>query len=132
MAATQQEIEAQEKREAADGSQPTLSGVIEGRIVHYVLTEGDAEEINRRRTTRGAIADRIAGDKWPIGAQAHIGNRAEAGQHCAAIIVRFWGDPNSGTSNLQVLLDGNDTYWATSRHAGDPTEQGAWHFPERA
>lgn len=91
-------------------------GVVEGRIVHYILSEDDAQQINRRRTTGTPIL--------------HVGNMAQTGDHCAAIIVRFWGDQVSGTSNLQVFLDGNDVYWATSRAIGEGP--GTWHWPERA
>lgn len=95
-----------------------------GRIVHYKLSEHDAEAINRRR------ADYSASGPANTGFQAHVGNRAEAGQVYPATIVRIF-DPegDSGTSNLQVALDGNDTYWATSRKTGD--EEGAWSWPPR-
>ncbi|MGW4403445.1 hypothetical protein ACWEJ6_05415 [Nonomuraea sp. NPDC004702] len=38
----------------------------------------------------------------------------------------------SGTAhaNLQVHLDGNDTYWVTSRIEGG--QPGTWHWPPRA
>ncbi|GAA4560510.1 hypothetical protein [Planotetraspora kaengkrachanensis] len=35
----------------------------------------------------------------------------------------------NGVCNLQVLLDGNDAYWATSRTEGD--EPGRWSWPPR-
>lgn len=116
-----------------------------GRTVHYTLNEQDAAEINRRRTTGQSIANRlrwsvvgkhegaIPADSsdgsvraWPAGAQAHIGNNAEAGQVYPAVSVRVW---TPGMANLQVLLDGNDVYWATSRHEG--TEPGTWAWPPR-
>ncbi len=96
-----------------------------GRIVHYVLSAQDAEQINRRRTTGPAIAERIPSGAWPVGAQAHIGNAAREGQHVAAIVVA----PNSDTCNLQCFLDGNDAFWALSAREG--TEPGTWHWPER-
>jgi hypothetical protein len=109
-----------------------------GRTVHYTLNAQDAIEINRRRTTGREIADRIQSKivnpqggsdvvAWPVGAQAHIGNNAEAGQVYPAVSVRVW---SPGMANLQVLLDGNDVYWATSRHEG--TEPGTWAWPPRA
>jgi hypothetical protein len=79
-------------------------------MVLYTLSEADAAKINARRD-----ADR------------NSGNRVEAGQDCAAIVVAAWGN---SSANLQVLLDGTDTYWATSRSEGD--EQGHWHWPPRA
>lgn len=96
-----------------------------GRIVHYKLSAHDAEAINRRRAEVGAAPPANTGF------QAHVGNTAQAGQVFPATIVRVF-DPegDTGTSNLQVSLDGNDVYWATSRKAGD--EEGAWSWPPRA
>lgn len=91
-----------------------------GRIVHYKLNGADAEAINRRRSDFKAA---VSGNSGHIG---HVGNSAEAGQVYPATVVRTWGYP---TVNLQVLLDGNDTYWATSR--GEGGSDGQWHWPER-
>jgi hypothetical protein len=98
--------------------QPTI-----GRIVHYTLTEQDAEQINRRRED---FTNRPSGPGHE-GFQAHVGNRAEAGQTFPAEVVRCFGD----AVNLQVSLDGTDTYWATSRTEGEPNEQGRWIWPPR-
>lgn len=97
-----------------------------GRIVHYKVAAGDAEQINRRRADaeRNMAGHRDRAD----GSQVHVGNRVVEGDVYPATIVRVF-DPSSTTSNLQVLLDGNDTYWATSRQAGDGP--GTWHWPER-
>lgn len=84
--------------------QPTI-----GRIVHYTLNEHDAKVINARRV-----------------AYSNIGNSVQAGADCAAIVVAAWGN---SSANLQVLLDGEDSYWATSRSEGD--DQGHWHWPPR-
>jgi hypothetical protein len=106
-----------------------MSRILLGNIVFYCLTAEDAEAINRRRTTGSSIADRIKEDKWPLGAQAHIGNEAAEGQVYPAMVVRDW-DPNAPDPmvNLQVFLDGNDTYWATSRHESQNCETvpGKW------
>ncbi|OKI47225.1 hypothetical protein [Micromonospora sp. CB01531] len=99
--------------------QPTI-----GRIVHYTLTEQDAEQINRRRQD---FANRPGGPGHE-GFQAHVGNRAEAGQTFPAEVVRTFG---GSAVNLQVRLDGTDTYWATSRSEGEPGEQGHWIWPPR-
>ena len=104
-----------------------------GRIVHYMLTAQDAEQINRRRTTGASIAERIQADKWPVGAQAHIGNPVSEGDVYPAMIIRvFPSDP--GTSNLQVFLDGCDVFWATSRAQVVPEGidmHGCWFEPPR-
>ncbi|MFE2539103.1 hypothetical protein [Actinacidiphila glaucinigra] len=94
-----------------------------GRIVHYRLTEQDANDINRRRkdaTKSNAGADRT-------GFVLHTGNHALEGQLFPAIVVRVFNETTT-TANLKVLLDGNDVYWATSRAHGD--EPGRWTWPE--
>lgn len=40
-------------------------------------------------------------------------------------------DPDSGGCNLQVFLDGNDVYWATSRSASKPGDDPKGHFQYR-
>lgn len=107
--------------------QPTI-----GRTVHYQLSASDAEQINRRRTTGASIAGRTSRDTWPLGAQAHIGNSAAAGDIVPLVIVRVWpdeGGPGIHGVNGQCFLDGNDTLWVTSAHEG--TEPGQWRWPAR-
>jgi hypothetical protein len=102
-----------------------------GRIVHYQLSDHDAADINRRRAD--AEAYRLAnprpdqsGDPGASGHVAHVGNRAAAGDCYPAVVVRTFG----GTAaNLSVLLDGTDTFWATSRGEGD--QPGQWVWPPR-
>jgi hypothetical protein len=53
-------------------------------------------------------------------------NLVQEGDVFPAVIVRDW-DEQSGTVNLQVHLDGSDTYWATSRVQGD--NPGEWQWP---
>lgn len=113
--------------------------ITKGEIVLYTLSADDAEKINRRRTTGDSIAERMKakiepthGESqstikgWPAGAQAHIGNGAKEGAQYAAIVVEDWkqqsaasgvggSDSDDAAVNLQVFLDGNDVYWATSR-----------------
>ncbi len=78
-----------------------------GRIVHYRLSEQDAERANRQ--------------------QSPDGNTARPGDVLPAIVVRV----NQGNSvNLQVFLDGPDTLWVTSRGL-DGIEFGCWFWPPR-
>lgn len=105
-----------------------------GRVVHYKLSDHDAQAINKRRADAVAFQRSMAhaepGTPGATGHQLHVGNHAEAGQVFPAQIVRvFDPDGEYGTSNLQVSLDGNDTFWATSRKTGD--EEGTWAWPER-
>jgi hypothetical protein len=93
-----------------DGTTPVPAPSI-GRIVHYRLSEYDAEAIN------GVRNDPNGHDR---------GNTAAAGQVFPADVVRVFGGP---AVNLQVKLDGTDTYWATSRTPGDG--EGEWFWPPR-
>lgn len=99
--------------------QPTI-----GRTVHYQLSAHDAEAINRRRKdfheSRSADAH--------TGYVGHVGNHAAEGDVYPAVVVRVW-DESTVTVNLQVILDGTDTYWATSRAEGD--DPGTWSWPPR-
>lgn len=95
-----------------------------GRIVNYKLSKDDVEKITRRRTNGQTIAARIKEGKWPLGAQAHIGNPVEEGQICPMIITAVWGET---CVNGQVILDGNDTYWVTSAQKGD--DESNWNWP---
>ena len=116
-----------------------------GRIVLYKLSSDDAAQINRRRTTGASIAERIKNNnlpipeprlggepqevrqKWPLGAQAHIGNSVQPGEFYPMLVTRVW---SPGSVNGQVFLDGNDTLWATSVTEG--TEERQWSWPPRA
>lgn len=93
-----------------------------GSIVHYQLSDEDARQINRRRLDFANARSATAG----TGFIGHVGNQAEAGQVCPAMVVRTFG---GSSANLQVMLDGSDTYWATSRGEGDLP--GQWTWPPR-
>ncbi len=112
-----------------------------GRIVHYVLTAENAEQINRRRTTGASIAQRIGamvlsedgtatGALWPVGAQAHIGNVVSEGDVVPMTIIRVWSE---GLVNGQAMLDGNDALWVTSAHCSTAVggAPGCWNWPPR-
>ncbi|WP_416975669.1 hypothetical protein [Streptomyces sp. 4F14] len=85
-----------------------------GDVVLYQLTDADAAGINRRRKDfhENGSADSRTGF---IG---HFGNRVEEGAVFPALVVQVHAE-GTVTCNLQVLLDGNDAYWATSRAEGD-------------
>lgn len=80
------------------------------RIVEYRVTEDDAAQVRARR----------AGGP---------GNEVAAGDVFPAVIVRVWAEGPDAPCNLQVLLDGPDTLWVTSRHRGD--DDGTWAWPRR-
>lgn len=97
-----------------------------GRTVHYTLSEGDAAAINKRRTD--AQISGVAREN--SGAVVHYGNSVVAGDIFPMVIVRVWGDRPDSAVNGQVLLDGNDVYWATSRNVGEG--QGHFSWPTRS
>lgn len=86
------------------GQTPTI-----GRIVHYKLSEQDVLSINDQR-----LAHRSAG------------NVPRKGDVYPAMIVRTWGEQIGASVQLQVYLDGSDTYWATSRTEGKAEGQYVW------
>lgn len=81
-----------------------------GRIVHYKMSDWDVDALRASdpSTHRNAVV---------------------AGQVCPAMIVRVWGETETSAVNLQVYLDGDCSYWATSRVQGD--EPGQWSAPPR-
>ena len=80
-----------------------------GRIVHYTLSANDVAQIEKRRGPAGAG-----------------GNRVDVGEVYPAVVVRTFG---GDAANLQVLLDGGDNLWATSRTEGEG--HGRWFWPPR-
>ncbi|MCI3271386.1 hypothetical protein [Streptomyces cylindrosporus] len=100
-----------------------------GRIVHYTLSQQDADAINKRRADAHNLnAAGVTLASQALGPQIHVGNHAFEGDVYPAMVVRIF-HPETTTANLQVFLDGNDTYWATSRTLGDGPSHWAW--PER-
>lgn len=103
-----------------------------GSMLIYRLTAADAEAVNRRRTTGEKIAKRIAIENWCIGAQAHIGNEAKAGQCFPMMVVnvdRFHDVTSAAVYevNGQVFLDGNDVLWVQGVSEGP--RNGTWYWP---
>lgn len=89
-----------------------------GRIVHYRLSAGDVRAImGQREQLATALGVSVAA----------IGNTVAEGDVVAALVARVF-DERSGTANLQVTLDGRDSYWATSRSEG--TAPGTWAWPK--
>ena len=115
-----------------------MEGLVPGRIVYFVFDAGRAAEAQRRRTSSQSILARMKATTpaveggapaivaWPAGAQAHIGNEVKAGDIYPAMVLRVWGE--SGCSNLKVMLDGSDEYWATSINFDAAKAQGSWHW----
>jgi hypothetical protein len=98
-----------------------MDGLMIGRIVHYVLTDVDAYEVNRSRN-----------DSYMANStRAYVGNLARRGDHLPAIVT-WVPNKERGYINAQVLLDGNDSMWVTTRSYSEELEPGTWHWAERA
>lgn len=110
-----------------------------GRTVHYCLTVEDAVQINRRRTDGPSIVRRLVNLHWHEGAQAHIGTPVKAGDVFPMTIVAVApppadGEPDVSKVNGQVLLDGNDVFWARGVpqvETGSSDKEGCWFEPPR-
>lgn len=111
-----------------------MNGLVEGRIVHYVLTEEDANQINITRLASQLAREKVQTENKVI---LHTGNTVMAYEHFPAIIVRVfhneYGQGEHGV-NLQVFLDGNDSHWVCSRRFAEPADlkAGTWHWVEPA
>ncbi|MEW2164408.1 hypothetical protein AB0912_15650 [Streptomyces sp. NPDC007084] len=84
-----------------------------GQSVLYRLSDDDARAIARQR---------LGGRSRPT--------PARAGDVFPAIVVRASAQEEDVPCNLQVLLDGPDTYWARDIRCG--TDAGTWSWPARA
>ncbi|WP_432041402.1 hypothetical protein [Streptomyces cadmiisoli] len=103
---------------ALEGAPPAPTVPELGDVVLYRLAAGDAVHINpwRRDFHQNGSADSRTGS---IG---HIGNGVQEGDVFPAVVVRVHAE-STITCNLRVLLDGSDTWWATSRAEGDGSGQ---------
>jgi len=103
-----------------------VDGLTVGRVVHYVLSEKDAQIIN----DRNAIGNDLSLEERILALVYHGGNRVREGQHCAMVIVHIWN--SEGFINGKVLLDGLSDFWATSLYYSDLKVPGSWHWIEKA
>lgn len=97
-----------------------MDGLIEGRIVHYILTEKDVETIRIDRE---------------LSIRASRGNNPRVGDHVPMMVVKVWPDefgPGVPGVNGQCFLDGNDSLWVTSAKYNDGFHAGTWHWIEKA
>jgi hypothetical protein len=80
-----------------------------GKIVKYKLNQSDADNINTTAKYEGKAA-----------------NSASAGDVFPAMIVRTWGDTEESAVQLQVFIDGNFIFWATSVCEGEDERHFQW------
>jgi hypothetical protein len=103
-------------------------------IVLYRLSERDAAQVNGNR--HAATEMTRARSRYPVSGPfdnrnayiLHTGSHVSEGDQYPAVVVRTFEE--GARLNLHVLLDGTDTYWATTRTEGD--EPGQWSQPPRA
>ena len=94
-----------------------------GRTVLYTLAEEDAVKINKRRDDYKAHLAKYPGYEGD-GSICHVGNAVRAGDVFPAVAVRVF--EQAGSANLQVTLDGTDTFWACSVSEGTGGRTWAW------
>lgn len=97
-----------------------------GRIVHYTLSQQDADAINKRRNDASVSNAGYANSGYVV----HVGNQASEGQVYPMLITRVW-TPGVETTPVQgqVFLDGNDNFWASSVMQGEGPR--TWCEPAR-
>jgi hypothetical protein len=84
-----------------------------GHTVLYTLSAGDVAWIDAN---------------LPLTRGHQVRNPVSEGQVLPAVVTAIF-DGSDVTANLKVLLDGEDSYWATSRTLGD--RLGQWFWPPR-
>ena len=96
-----------------------------GRIVHYRLSRSDCQEINRRRADyMDSWRKTVELGKLPV---TPVISRMSAIRYPKGRSILRWSQAFSpATVNLQVHLDGNDTFWATSRQKATGRVSGAY------
>lgn len=106
-----------------------------GQIVLYTLTDNDADVLMRRRRDAGLTVrsgnDLRGGDTYPamiVRDWAPNPEHAKINRKVADVLKRTLepGVLDTISVNLQVLLDGNDSGWVTSRSKFDPKTHGRW------
>lgn len=95
-----------------------------GRIVHYMLSAADAEQVNKRRNDSWDNRARHREDS--LGYVVGTGNTVLEGHVFPMMIVKVWGNHPGASVNGQVFLDGNDTLWVTSVAQGPNARQYTW------
>lgn len=102
-----------------------------GRIVLYRLCESDVREIAERRRAHHVFFEwKNEHGSGFAERYAFRGNGPSVGDVYPLVITRVWGDTAESCINGQVLLDGDDTLWVTSRSqvVEGPDETGMWPF----
>ena len=92
-----------------------------GKIVLYALSVADAASVNKRRIdARAKMHDHQADAS---GAQIHVGSDVREWDICPLIVTKIHSDT---CVSGQVMLDGNDVLWVSSRELGDAPGKFSW------
>lgn len=89
------------------------------RIVDYVLSQADCDQIKALRRS-----------SFEAGGSGRVGNEPRPGDVVPLVVVREWTPDYS--VNGQIVLDGNDTLWVTSRCRSEAPEPGCWFVEDRS
>lgn len=89
-----------------------------GRIVQYIISLADIEAIEAQRARMAELL---------LISPGQIGNTYVPGEIVPMVIARTWSDT---CVNGQLILDGQDTLWVTSRNRDDSKPHQSWHWPE--
>ena len=115
----------EQEQSKSEPARDPFEGLKPGRIVYFVVDQQAELSINGRY----ADANSPAGVSLIVSqsvAQVHVGNRVHAGEIIPAMVTAVFG--TQGICNLKVMLDGNDTYWATSVSYNAEKAQRSWHW----
>jgi len=89
-------------------------GLKPGRIVYFVFDQQSVDAVQRQR---GIV----------VSGHQETGNQVMVGDIYPAMVVRVWSG-NAGSINLKVMLDGTDTFWATSVPFSEEKTLRSWHW----
>lgn len=93
-----------------------MDGLVARRVVYFVFNQTAAHAVERQRLRSPGSGETGGG-----------GNPVRVGDILPALVVQTWG-AESTSINLKVMLDGPDTYWATSIPYDAAKTPGTWHW----
>ena len=101
-----------------------FKGLVPGRIVYFMFGAQSATAVNERRRDVESSTG-VLFRKAKSGVVMHTGSMVFAGDILPAMVTRV---RSNGVVNLKVMLDGNDTYWATEVPYDVGKHLDTWHW----